>query len=259
MDLSMLSKIFPSQDDPNATEKNLHLGLLGLSLMQQGQPTANPNQSFGVGLLNEGFSLPKDASAQNLTDAASHQAQNFLANGAISGDYSQQPSLLTPPPAPENGNVAQSLPTDQGSYLHMLQQQAALAHPGNPLMQQIAITQAIQESGIHPSKLATQNNNLFGIKATGTSGMTNMMTNEYENGQNVPQSAGFGRNATVADSFIQHKNLLEHNKRYQGVVNAQDPYQAFSALQQAGYATDPHYAQQLSQVYRHYVAPMYAN
>jgi flagellum-specific peptidoglycan hydrolase FlgJ len=170
----------------------------------------------------------------------------------------QAPSPVIPSMAqPSNGTDA--LPQDKSALLASLKQQAAAAYPDNPTLQQVAITQAIQESGLlgkNPSKLATENYNLFGIKEAGNAGSVNLGTTEYINGMSKSIHDDFGRNRSVGDSFLQQRDFL-NKKRYSSVLSAQSPTAAFSALQQAGYATDPQYAKHLDRVYRQYVAPLY--
>jgi flagellum-specific peptidoglycan hydrolase FlgJ len=150
------------------------------------------------------------------------------------------------------------LPSNKQELLKQLQVSAQAAYPDNPMMQQVAITQAIHESGLmgKPSQLARQHNNYFGIKAPGTAGTVNMRTGEVLNGAPTTVMAGFGRNNSMGDSFMQHQRLMG-NKRYAPVLGASDPNAAFTALQSAGYATDPRYAQKLANTYNQYVAPLY--
>jgi flagellum-specific peptidoglycan hydrolase FlgJ len=157
-----------------------------------------------------------------------------------------------------DGFPKMSLPTDRQALLQTLKENAARAYPGNALMQQVAMTQAIHESGLlsKPSHLASRYNNLFGIKAPGTAGTVNMPTNEEIGGVNQRVSANFGANASPLDSFMQHRNLM-NNQRYKPVLAAHNPYDAFAALKAAGYATDSQYSDKLSNIYNRYVAPLY--
>jgi flagellum-specific peptidoglycan hydrolase FlgJ len=154
---------------------------------------------------------------------------------------------------------------DKRALLTQLKEEVKKAYPDNPTLQQVALTQAILESNLmgKPSVLASRYNNLFGIKASnsfpGTAGNVNMPTNEVYGGKTQRVNAGFARNATLGDSFMQHRDLLTGSRRYMPVINANDPYEAFAALQQAGYATDPAYERKLNRVYENYIAPLYAS
>src|SRR5258708_39515719 len=83
-----------------------------------------------------------------------------------------------------------ALSPDKGEMLQQLKSAAEQAFPNNPTMQQVAITQAIHESGLMgtPSKLAPQNN-LFGIKAPGTAGTLAKPRRENSEGGNRKTNA----------------------------------------------------------------------
>lgn len=91
--------------------------------------------------------------------------------------------------------------------------------------------------------------NLFGIKATPNwSGNTVAATTiEYEQGIATRRVERFKAYDSPADCFADYANLL--GRRYQGVTQAgSNAGQFANALQQGGYATDPHYAAKLSAV-----------
>jgi flagellar protein FlgJ len=90
--------------------------------------------------------------------------------------------------------------------------------------------------------------NLFGIKAgNGWKGRTvDIVTTEYVNGKAQKQVDTFRAYDSYADSFRDYANLLRGNARYQNVIaQGQDAAGFAQGLQQAGYATDPAYAQKL--------------
>ncbi len=119
---------------------------------------------------------------------------------------------------------------------------------------QVCVAQAILESRIlsTPSKLATQCNNLFGIKGKGTAGSVKMTTWEVMDGDKVEVLEFFSKNETLEDSFQQHFNLL-HRPRYARVLEAPDYIAASRALVSCGYATDPEYAVKLITIIGKYI------
>lgn len=225
-------------------EKSGNLGgLLSMALL-----TATGNKGLAkkmmlMQMLNEPSSEPSDGSFSGINPQ--YQPQTPQSLGSTSQKLMQ-------------GIAPAQLSQDKTAMLQQLKQSAQAAYPDNPMMQQVAITQAIHESGLmgRPSQLASKYNNYFGIKAPGTAGTVNMRTGEFLNGKNTTVNAGFGRNNSPSDSFMQHRNLMSKG-RYQPVVNSQNPYDAFTALQRAGYATDPAYANKLNATYQRYVAPLY--
>jgi flagellum-specific peptidoglycan hydrolase FlgJ len=112
----------------------------------------------------------------------------------------------------------------------------------------VTIAQAALESDWGKSKLSTQGQNYFGIKATkspGTAGVVNMPTGEYLNGSYVTVNAPFKAYNNMADSFTDHGVFLKDNPRYAKLFTTNDPDTFARGLQSAGYATDPSYAAKL--------------
>ena len=91
--------------------------------------------------------------------------------------------------------------------------------------------------------------NLFGIKATGWKGdKVSSGTHEYVNGVRQNQRADFRAYASAADSFADYARLLK-GQRYADARGAgEDTHRFASALQKAGYATDPAYASKISAI-----------
>ncbi|MDR0736694.1 MAG: flagellar assembly peptidoglycan hydrolase FlgJ [Zoogloeaceae bacterium] len=90
--------------------------------------------------------------------------------------------------------------------------------------------------------------NLFGIKAGGSwqGKSAEITTTEYENGVPVTQKARFRAYGSHAEAFADYARLLSQNPRYSGVIGSQSGTEFARRLQQAGYASDPNYAEKLS-------------
>lgn len=112
------------------------------------------------------------------------------------------------------------------------------------ILPSITIAQAILESGWGKKRIG---NNIFGIKAgSGWNGKTiTSVTTEYKNGKWVSETAVFRDYDSVAQSIEDHAKLVGTAPRYEAVRNAKDYKEAARALQEAGYATDPKYAEKL--------------
>ena len=94
-------------------------------------------------------------------------------------------------------------------------------------------------------------NNLFGIKATpGWRGpVTEITTTEYIGGVPRTVRASFRAYASIEESFADYARLITQSRRYAGVVAQAETAQGFAqALQRAGFATDPAYADKLTGV-----------
>lgn len=93
--------------------------------------------------------------------------------------------------------------------------------------------------------------NLFGIKATGGwgGGAATVPTVEFENGVAKRKYESFRIYDSFAQSAMDFAQLLQNSPRYQKAVDAVDNIgQFWRELQNAGYATDPHYARKLNTI-----------
>jgi flagellar protein FlgJ len=133
--------------------------------------------------------------------------------------------------------------------------QAASATTGIPA--RFMLGQAALETGWGKAEIrgadGSNSHNLFGIKAGGSwKGKTvDIVTTEYVNGKPQKQVEAFRAYDSYADSFRDYANLLRSNARYQSVIaQGRDAAGFAHGLQQAGYATDPAYAQKLMGVIR---------
>lgn len=158
---------------------------------------------------------------------------------------------------PSSGPFA---PTQQFAPLQnieMMRRAAEQVYPNNPTMQQVALSQAMLESGPNFNSSLARQNNFFGIKGAGDSGSSQYQTTEYVNGVPVTTKSRFSTNTSPEQSFEQYKKLITENSRYRPVLESKTPEEAFGALQRAGYATDPRYASKLNNIHRRYVQPLY--
>ena len=117
------------------------------------------------------------------------------------------------------------------------------------LFPSITIAQAIHESSWGKSLLASQYNNLFGIKADSswTGEVVEMSTQEEVNGGIITIIARWRVYSSYEESISDRIKFLTENRRYQeaGVFEASNYIEQAKALQAAGYATDSAYAELL--------------
>ena len=111
----------------------------------------------------------------------------------------------------------------------------------------ITIAQAALESGWGESGLAKTGNNLFGIKADSRwRGQTlTMNTKEFIKGQWVVVPALWRKYPSWQASMEDHAAFLRRNPRYKACFLCATASAFAKALLQAGYATDPEYANKL--------------
>lgn len=226
-------------------------GLGGILGMFGGLGKGGSSGSSLGGLLGLGSNPVSTANA-----ALNSQMQNMhpqqLAN-MISPSSVVQQQMQGKPQAAPNMNPSLQTPSAnqiQGSGANtfspqMMGQYASKTFPGDPVRQQLAVAQATEESrllGGHPSSLATQHNNLFGMTGEGTGG-------SYKTTGNLdshPQT--FANYNSPQDSFDAYKKTL-NNPRYADAMKANNFEDAAKAMQKGGYATDKHYADNLINVH----------
>lgn len=114
----------------------------------------------------------------------------------------------------------------------------------------ITIAQAALESAWGESGLARNGNNLFGIKADSLwRGQTlTLKTKEFIKGQWVMVPALWRKYPSWQASIDDHAAFLKRNPRYKDCFACTTAPAFARALMQAGYATDPEYANKLTAV-----------
>jgi flagellar protein FlgJ len=221
--------------------------------------TAMLDQQLSQSLASKGMGLA-DVLIRQLTKNA----------GAIS-PVSQMPEFGAPEKADEMSAIPQALiqkmaqslaatgsrnqPEHAGNFQKRMMGYAQEASLASGIPAQFMVGQAALESGWgkHEIKYADgrPSHNLFGIKATGNwnGKVAETMTTEYINGEKVQRVEKFRAYDSYADAFKDFANLISKNPRYQAVMgNLQHPDGYAHAMQQAGYATDPNYADKLIKV-----------
>lgn len=138
-------------------------------------------------------------------------------------------------------------------FVQRLLPKAKELQEGYGVLPSIIIGQAILESNWGKSELSSTYNNLFGIKAFGNQPKVNMDTQEFVNEQWITIKGDFRVYDSWEDSMFSHTMLFVNGvdwspEKYAGVLAAQNYVEAAEALQEAGYATDPGYADKVKNV-----------
>jgi flagellar protein FlgJ len=136
----------------------------------------------------------------------------------------------------------------QSIWPHAQKTAAELGVPAKALVAQAALEtgwgrRLVQRGG-------ETSHNLFGIKAGSRWDGARMSANthEFSNGVRHTERADFRAYGSAAESFADYARLLG-NPRYAGARGTGEDTQRFaSALQRAGYATDPSYAAKISAI-----------
>lgn len=146
---------------------------------------------------------------------------------------------------------------NQTEFINLVEPGAVRGWTDKKILPSVSIAQAILESGW--GRYAP-GNNLFGIKANGWNGQTQLLsTHEYIGGKYVAVKATFRAYASWADSIADHAAFLSVNKRYANLIGCTDYKRVCQMLQADGYATSPTYAQSLIALIEQYKLYQYDN
>lgn len=137
----------------------------------------------------------------------------------------------------------------QARFIQTMLPHARKAEAETGLPARFILAQAALESGWGKHEIQASDgrpsHNLFGIKATGWNGESvDTMTTEFRQGTELKVSQKFRVYADYAEGFTDYARLLK--ARYAGAVSAGEDAEAFAhGLANAGYASDPDYADKL--------------
>lgn len=146
--------------------------------------------------------------------------------------------------------------SDRESFIKRYNDFVNVLVKGTGIFPETIFAQAIIESQKNDempgTELAKNYNNLFGIKnsLSWDGKVVDMATKEIYNGKETKITDTFRVYDTPEDSFEDYVNFLQTNERYKnaGVFNSKSVQEQASALQKAGYATNPDYAKLITSV-----------
>lgn len=134
----------------------------------------------------------------------------------------------------------------------------AAAETGIPA--KLIMSQAALESGWGKREIlhedGSTSHNLFGIKATRhwKGKVTHITTTEFVDGKMVKMKQPFRAYDSYAESITDYARLLSTSPRYESVLRAANAEEAARKVQEAGYATDPNYADKLISIMAYFDA-----
>jgi flagellar protein FlgJ len=214
----------------------------------------------GVGLADM---LVRQLTAQNVGAQALALSDGTQAADAMPDGMAAAKMMATPgairEPAPDSGGKHQA--PHVRSFRQKLSAEAEEAARATGIPAKFMLGQAALESGWGKREIrmadGSGSHNLFGIKAgPGWKGkVATAVTTEYVNGKPHTRVEKFRAYDSYAAAFKDYGNMLSNNPRYQKVLASAGDASSFAhGLQQAGYATDPHYAAKLSRIIKHSLA-----
>lgn len=148
-------------------------------------------------------------------------------------------------------SAVRGAPQHIAEFVHKMRNAVHTASAETGVPAKLIMSQAALESGWGKREILMDNgqssHNLFGIKATGgwKGKVTNILTSEFVNGKMVKMKQPFRAYDSYEDSLTDYARLISTSPRYQSVLTAPTAQEAARRVQEAGYATDPNYADKL--------------
>ncbi|MGZ5885117.1 MAG: flagellar assembly peptidoglycan hydrolase FlgJ [Burkholderiaceae bacterium] len=211
--------------------------------------TSMMDQQISQSLANRGVGLADMLVRQLSNRVSSVDAQGLPIN------QGQPDALLKTDQTPAAAKPAGSQSSNVKAFQDELMPHAEAASRETGIPAKFMLGQAALESGWGKREIkaadGTSSHNLFGIKASADwkGKVVTAATTEYVNGVPVTKMEKFRAYDSYADSFRDYAKLLSSNPRYENVLaNSHDASSFARGLQQAGYATDPHYAAKLTKI-----------
>lgn len=235
-------------------EKQLGASLANITPSAAGAAAAAPGAAALGALLSQ---------AASFADRSAAVAENTLAAQPASGLRYQEVLSSLPTSAAyaaaekagaANAAAGAGETGDARGFVERLWPDAVSASRTTGIPPQFLIAHAALESGWGKSEIrqadGSSSHNLFGIKAgkswQGDSVLSR--TTEYVDGQAQASIERFRSYPSYAEAFQDYAKLLRDNPRYGNVIGSQNGTEFARRLQQAGYATDPNYADKLARI-----------
>ena len=164
--------------------------------------------------------------------------------------------------SPFTDNQQENEAQSHQQFIERLVPHAQELQDGYGVLPSIILGQAILESNWGKSTLASKYNNLFGIKAYGDQKKVSLETKEFVNEEWITIQGDFKVYDSWEQSMDDHTQLFVQGvdwnpALYEKVITATNYQEAAQAVQEAGYATDPGYAQKIIQVIETYQLNQY--
>lgn len=227
----------------DSEQTKMFTGMLDQQLVQS-------MSSRGVGLADI---MIKQLSRPASSNAAQASPETVLATPARSA------SAMPVPVGDSLANGIKNSPSQptplQQDFVRRMTPHAVQASQETGVPTHLVMGQAALESGWGRREIRLSDGstsfNLFGIKAGGNwnGKVAEVVTTEYHNGLASKQVEKFRAYSSYTEAFSDYAHLLRDNPRYAQVLQSgQGSPELAHALQRAGYATDPDYADKLVKV-----------
>ncbi|MBI1905608.1 MAG: flagellar assembly peptidoglycan hydrolase FlgJ [Rhodocyclales bacterium] len=186
--------------------------------------------------------------------ARAAQGENSAAVGTIASLHERARSWAAEKQQEVTAALEARVPEGAREFVNRVWEHALAASDSTRVPAHFMVAQAALETGWGKAELrhpdGTPSYNLFNIKAgAGWNGpVVERSVTEYANGQTYTENARFRSYGSYAEAFRDYARLLSDNPRYAAVLGQRDAAGFARGLQNAGYATDPMYADKLTRI-----------
>ncbi|MFN4120685.1 flagellar assembly peptidoglycan hydrolase FlgJ [Acidovorax sp.] len=221
--------------------------------------------NLGQDLLDQQLSVSMSGLQGGLSEAIARQLSRQM-GGAADAEFSvpstlslerrfNLPRSTAPDAATSGASTTAPVPKGREGFVQHLTGTADRVAQESGIPASFMLGQAGHETGWGKSEIrhkdGTTSYNLFGIKAgKGWTGkVAEITTTEYINGKPQKVTAKFRAYDSYEESFRDYARLIKESPRYEKAESVAQSGSAMayaSALQKAGYATDPEYAKKLT-------------
>jgi flagellar protein FlgJ len=212
----------------------------------------NEGTQLGTEMLDTQFAAKMTGLKGGLSDAIARQLERQLGTPA---GTAKPGGAASAPIKPLVQRTPLRPPASAQEFVALHAEAARKAEAASGIPAAFMVAQAAHETGWGKSniRMADGSNsfNLFGIKAGSDwkGATTRVMTTEVVAGQPRPVAQVFRAYSSYDESFADYARLMQSSPRYRGVLaNVQSATGFAQGLQQAGYATDPAYAEKLGRI-----------
>lgn len=217
--------------------------------------------NLGQDMLDQQLSISMSGMQGGLSEAIARQLSRQM--GGADTNFSVPSTLSLPqaqfraaaPTTQTPADATTQAPKGRDGFVQHLNSTAERVAQESGIPASFMLGQAGHETGWGKSEIRHKDGsnsfNLFGIKATKawTGKVAEITTTEYINGKAQKVTAKFRAYDSYEDSFRDYARLIKESPRYEKAESVAQSGSAMayaSALQKAGYATDPEYARKLS-------------
>ena len=251
---------------------NMMLKSMRAATPQDG-PFDNEQSRTFTAMLDQQLSQDIASRGIGLADVLARQLSRV--SGLGQADAPLPPAIMRPAPAPQRSasasplgiaaaaveqaasKIARGVSDTVQAFRDTMARHAESASRASGIPASFMMGQAALESGWGRRQITgsdgTPSYNLFGIKATGgwQGKVVETVTTEYIDGKPQKRVEKFRAYDSYAESFQDFARLISNSPRYEKVMANLDDVQRYAgAIQNAGYATDPAYADKLVSVVR---------